>query len=73
MFLLGVEPTKHNEPHRLLVKQTYTSRCSEKAGEHFKNFSSNVLKEKSRLIKSDGSVIKFMNNNTIEVTNLISI
>jgi hypothetical protein len=66
-LIKGVEPTRNNEPHRLLVKQTYTSRCDEKASEHFKNFNSNVLKEKSRMIKSDGSVIKFMTNNTIEV------
>jgi hypothetical protein len=63
----GVEPTKNNEPHRLVVKQSYTSRCDEKASEHFKNFNVNILKEKSRMIKSDGSVIKFMNNNNVEV------
>jgi hypothetical protein len=63
----GVAATKDNEPHRLLVKQTYTARCDDKAGEHFKNFNSNVLKEKSRIIKSDGSVVKFMIDNSVEV------
>ena len=63
----GVEPTRHNEPHRLIVKQFYSSRCDERACENFKNINPHILKEKSRLIKSDGSVIKFLNNNNIEV------
>jgi len=63
----GVSATKDNEPHRLLVKQSYTARCDEKAAEHFKNFNANVLQEKSRMIKSDGSVIKYMNDNTVQI------
>ena len=65
---IGVEPTRNNEPHRLIVKQYYSSRCDERACENFKNFNPHILKEKSRLIKSDGSVIKFLNNNNIEVS-----
>jgi hypothetical protein len=65
---VGVDATKNNESHRLIVKQYYTSRCEEKACENFKNINPHILKEKSRLIKSDGSVIKFLTNNNIEVT-----
>ena len=43
------------------------TKCTEKASEHLKNFNPNVLKEKSRLIKSDGTVIKFLNDNSIDV------
>lgn len=63
----GVAPTSDNEPHKLVVKQSYAVKCTEKAGEHLKNFNPNVLKEKSRLIKSDGTVIKFMVDNSIDV------
>jgi hypothetical protein len=52
----------------LIVKQYYSSRCEEKACENFKNLNPHILKEKSRMIKSDGSVIKFLNNNNIEVS-----
>jgi hypothetical protein len=63
----GVTPSVDNEPHKLVVKQSYANKCTEKAGEHLKNFNPNVLKEKSRIIKSDGTVIKFMNDNSIDV------
>ena len=63
----GVLPQADDEPHRLLVKQTYALKCNEKATEHFKNYNLHILKEKSRTIKSDGTVIKFMNDKTIEV------
>src|SRR5690349_19107524 len=63
----GVAPRRDNEPHRLLVKQKYTAKCDEKAAEYFQHFNVNVLKERSRTIKSDGTVIKFMNDRSIEV------
>jgi hypothetical protein len=63
-----VPPTIDNEPHKLVVKQSYASKCTEKATEHLKNFNPNVLKEKSRLIKSDGTVIRFMVDNSINVS-----
>ncbi|CAF0878303.1 unnamed protein product [Brachionus calyciflorus] len=63
----GVQPLRDNEPHRLVVKQKYTQKCDEKAGEHFKNFNHNILKEKSRMIKSDGTVIKFFVDGSFEV------
>lgn len=63
----GVAAEVDDEPHRLLVKQSYIVKCNEKSTEHFKNFNPHVLKEKSRTIKSDGTVIKYMNDNTIEV------
>jgi hypothetical protein len=63
----GVAAEVNDEPHRLLVKQSYIVKCNEKSTEHFKNFNQYILKEKSRTIKSDGTVIKYMNDNTIEV------
>ena len=63
----GIAPQFDNQSHHLLVKQSYSTKCNEKATEHFKNYNPHVLKEKSRLIKADGTVIKFMNDNTIEM------
>jgi hypothetical protein len=67
----GVAPVDDDEPHRLLVRQSYIVKCNEKSTQHFKNFNPHVLKEKSRTIKSDGTVIKFMNDNTVEVKFII--
>lgn len=63
----GIPAKVDNQPHQLIVKQSYSSRCNEKSSEHFKNFNPQTLKEKSRIIKSDGTVIKFMNDNSIEI------
>jgi hypothetical protein len=63
----GIPAKVDNQPHQLLVKQSYSSRCNEKSSEHFKNFNPQILKEKSRIIKSDGTVIKFLNDNSIEI------
>jgi hypothetical protein len=66
-FFPGVNATRDNEPHRLVVKQQYASKYSEKASEHFKTINSTIFKEKSRLIRSDGTVIKFMHDNSVEI------
>ncbi|RNA34735.1 sperm-associated antigen 17, partial [Brachionus plicatilis] len=63
----GVSPVEDNQAHKLVVKQRYAQKCTAKAGEHFKNFNQNVLQEKSRLIKSDGTVIKFYVDDSFEV------
>lgn len=63
----GVAPTEDNQPHKLVVRQKYTQKCTNQASEHFKNFNQIVLREKSRLIKSDGTVIKFNEDDSFEV------
>ena len=63
----GVLPAEDNEPHRLVVKQTFVSKCDEKAGEHVKNLRHELFKEKSRTIKSDGTVIKYLENGNVEI------
>jgi hypothetical protein len=67
MIFIGVTPASDYEPHRLVIKQSYASKCTEKAGEHLKNFNPSVLKERSRTIKSDGTIIKFMNDHSVSV------
>jgi hypothetical protein len=62
-----VAPTKDNQSHRLLVKQKYELKCDERGAEYLKNFNFNILKETSRVIKSDGTVIKFMNDKSVEI------
>lgn len=51
----------------MVIKQKYSQKCSDKASEHLKNFNKNILKEKSRLIKSDGTVIKLNVDDSFEV------
>jgi hypothetical protein len=67
ILIEGVPATADKQPHRLLVKQSYALKCSQKASEHFKNFNPVILKEKSRTIKNDGTVIKYMNDNSVIV------
>ncbi len=67
LFLIGVAPTSDNEPHRLLVKQYYSSKCNTNAAESLSNTNLNMYKEKTRLFKSDGTVVKIMNDESIEV------
>lgn len=56
-----------NEPHRLLIKQAYSVKYNPKNAENAENVDTKVFKEKSRIIKHDGTVIKIMNDDSIEV------
>lgn len=57
----------NDQPHRVIVKQSYAAKCSERTSENFKNVNPNILKESSRMLRSDGTVIKTMTDGTIEI------
>lgn len=57
----------NNEPHRVIIKQTFVSKCDEKIRQNLKNFNPKITAENSRLLRSDGTVIKIMNDGGVEV------
>lgn len=59
-----------NEPHRLLIKQVYSVKYNPKNAENAASVDMKVYKEKSRIIKHDGTVIKIMNDDSVEVETL---
>jgi hypothetical protein len=64
----GVLPAEDNQPHRLLVKQMLVTKCDDqKANELAVKTLKHHQYEKSRTIKSDGTVIKYLENSNIEI------
>lgn len=61
----GITPTADYEPHKLLIKQSYSVKCNNPDNPNALN--PNIYKEKSRIIKNDGTVIRLMADETIEV------
>ena len=56
-----------NQPHRVIIKQSYASKCNEATSDNFKNVNPVIFKESSRLLRSDGTVIKMMNDGSVEI------
>ena len=72
IFIKGVAPTADNEPHRLLVKQYFSAKPNNNSAETLPNTNHNMYKEKTRIFKSDGTVVKIFNDDTVEV-NLLNL
>lgn len=63
----GIKPTINNQPHRVIVKQTYAIKCDEKKIKNFKSVNLKIINESSRIMRSDGKVIKIMNDGGVEI------
>lgn len=57
----------NNQPHRVIVKQSYAVKCEQNKMHHFKTVNSKIFAESSRILRSDGTVVKMMNDGQIEI------